>query len=24
VFVEVEDPTDDLALLIGGNHRRGP
>ena len=24
VFVEVEDPTDDLALLIGGAHRRGP
>ena len=24
VFVEVEDPTDDLALLIGGTHRRGP
>ena len=24
VFVEVEDPTDDLALLVGGAHRRGP
>ena len=21
---EVEDPTDDLALVIGGTHRRGP
>ena len=24
VFVEVEDPTDDLALVLGGTHRRGP
>ena len=24
VFVEVEDPTDDLALVVGGAHRGGP